>query len=102
MSSRGLSRSWQRHLPCRSLSTSNSTATAPATYVRALPSGQLPAYDIALAYLEADKVAKLERLRQLTEAGKSEKSELDELEINAWVNDPETRYHAKLNQGKLM
>lgn len=77
----------------RSLATASSSAYTPP-----LKPGQLAAYDQALLFLAADKDAKLQQLEQLKQDG-LDKDALERVEIDAWVNDPETRWRAKSRQG---
>lgn len=79
----------------RSLSTAANT-----TYSPPLRAGILPAYDQALLFLSADKTAKLERLARLEKEGEG-KEGLEKAEVEAWVNDPETRWRAEKGLGEL-
>ncbi|GAA6028740.1 hypothetical protein JCM8097_007371 [Rhodosporidiobolus ruineniae] len=78
-----------------------STSTAPAAaYAPPLPAGKLPAFDEAVAFIARDREAKLARLEELKQQG-AEAAVLEKLEVEAWSNDPETRWRAKNGQGDL-
>jgi large subunit ribosomal protein L35 len=83
----------------RSFSTSSSSHSP--TYAPPLQPGVLPAYDQALLYLAQDRADKLDRLQELNKANGVHKSVLEKLEIEAWVNDPETRWRAARDAGAL-
>ncbi|BGP17591.1 hypothetical protein JCM10213_001240 [Rhodosporidiobolus nylandii] len=84
----------------RQLSTSAAPAAAPASYAAPLKPGVLPAFDEAVAYIARDREAKLEQLEQLRKDG-ADKAQLEKLEVEAWSNDPETRWRAKNGQADL-
>lgn len=104
-----MSRCARRLLPQttrRALSTSRPACTpvtdaAPTQakkWTPALEAGQLAAYDESLKFLKADQKAKeaeLEKLRGRADAA----DKIEELEINALVNDPETRWNFTHGQG---
>lgn len=86
----------------RTFSTSSSTRAA-ATYTPPLKPGVLPAYDAALAYLAQDRSDKLKRLDQLKQEGNKDVEQqhvLEKLEVEAWANDPETRWRANSGNGE--
>lgn len=70
-----------------------------ATYQAPLKAGALPAYDQALAYIEQDRKSKLEKLELLRKQKEVDKSVLEKLEVEAWANDPETRWRAATGNG---
>lgn len=85
----------------RSISSSAaSSSTTTPSYTAPVAPGVLPVYDVALAYLLADQQAKLTQLRELKLSEEVSREELEEVEISAFVNDPEIRWKAKNNQGK--
>ena len=84
---------------CTSAYASSSPAAA-AVYNRPLKAGVLPAYDQALAYIEKDRQSKLERLDKLSKDGNASKQELEKLQVEAWANDPETRWRANTGNGE--
>ncbi|BGP49283.1 mitochondrial 54S ribosomal protein YmL35 [Rhodotorula kratochvilovae] len=78
-------------------------STAPSTaqgYQAPLKPGQLPAYDHALAYIQQDRDNKLAHLDDLRSQG-ADQAHLERIEVEAWSNDPETRWRAKHGQGDL-
>ncbi|KAL8286924.1 hypothetical protein RQP46_003930 [Phenoliferia psychrophenolica] len=81
----------------RSLATASTSASA---YVAPLKPGELAAYDQALLFLAADKAAKLGQLEQLKQDGLAPEV-LERAEVDAWVNDPETRWRAKSRLGDM-
>lgn len=84
----------------RTLSTSASTS-AGSSYNPPLKSGVLPAYDHALEYIAQDRKQKLEQLEKLQrDQSGTNKEQLEKLEVEAWANDPETRWRAKTGNGK--
>lgn len=100
-------------LLARSLSTTAPTpSSSSSAYTPPLAPGVLPAYDQALLYLSSDKTAKLESLEKLRAAvgsvgageGQAEawekRKEMEKLEVDAWVNDPETRWRAERGLGE--
>ena len=71
-----------------------------SSWTPALPAGQSPAYDEALAFLAQHKEKRLAQLSKLQERLSEVKEdeersvlqrELRKAEVEAWVNDPETR-----------
>lgn len=79
----------------RTLARSSRSLATAAAYTPPLKVGELPAYDHALQFLAADKDAKLQQLESLKKEEGVEKEGLERLEVDAWVNDPETRWRAK-------
>jgi large subunit ribosomal protein L35 len=76
---------------------------------RALPEGQLPAYDEALKYLAQDRQEKRERVDALRRALSAAQdateratlaAQVEELEAFADINDPETRAMFERGQGQ--
>lgn len=105
-------------IPSRLLARSLST-TAPvpsssssSSYTPPLAPGVVPAYDQALLYLSTDKANKLESLEKLRAAAGSagagegqaeaweKRKEMEKLEVDAWVNDPETRWRSERGLGE--
>ncbi|GAA6011683.1 hypothetical protein JCM10207_004208 [Rhodosporidiobolus poonsookiae] len=84
----------------RQLSTS-AARPAPAAYAAPLKPGQLPAFDEAVAYIAKDRENKLKQLEELKRQGGVDQAVLDKLEVEAWANDPETRWKAKNGQADL-
>ncbi|GAA5972018.1 hypothetical protein JCM11641_002459 [Rhodosporidiobolus odoratus] len=85
----------------RQLSTSAAPAAAStSTYTPPLKSGVLPVFDEAVAYIARDRETKLEQLEQLKQQG-ADQAQLEKLEVEAWSNDPETRWRAKNGRGDL-
>lgn len=82
----------------RALRLSRSLTTS-TTYSPPLHPGLLPAYDQALLFLAADKSSKLEQLARMEKAGEA-KETLEKAEVEAWVNDPETRWRAEKGLGE--
>ncbi|KAI5477256.1 hypothetical protein MNV49_006552 [Pseudohyphozyma bogoriensis] len=76
------------------LASTSSSSSSSSTYSAPVKPGQIPAYDEALAYLAADKQAKLKQLDELKKGKSQSKEVLLDLEINAWINDPEVRWKA--------
>ncbi|KPV74569.1 uncharacterized protein RHOBADRAFT_45059 [Rhodotorula graminis WP1] len=72
---------------------------ASSSYQPPVQPGSLPAYDHALAYIQQDRDAKLAQLEDLKAKGDADPSVLDKLEVEAWSNDPETRWRAKHGHG---
>ncbi|BGP56528.1 mitochondrial 54S ribosomal protein YmL35 [Rhodotorula sphaerocarpa] len=97
------------HLCRRALSSSASqraaagAAASPSTssYAPPVKPGALPVYDAAVEYIRQDREDKLRRLEQLRKDG-APQDVLDKLEVEAWSNDPETRWNAKHGQGKSL
>jgi len=88
----------------RALSTAQPAAQAAqpaASYQPPVQPGSLPAYDHALAYIQQDRDAKLAQLDDLKRTGNADPHALDKLEVEAWSNDPETRWRAKHGHGEL-
>ncbi|GAA5858819.1 hypothetical protein JCM1840_006571 [Sporobolomyces johnsonii] len=84
----------------RSLATQATAApTASTSYAPPLKPGVLPAYDEALAYIARDREAKLKQLEELKQDKHADQAALEKLEVEAWSNDPETRWRAKHRQG---
>ncbi|TNY24433.1 phosphatidylethanolamine-binding protein [Rhodotorula diobovata] len=77
----------------RALSTTAQPAQS-ASYQPPVQPGTLPAYDHALAYIQQDRDHKLAQLEELKKR-QADQAQLDKLEIEAWSNDPETRWRAK-------
>ncbi|SDA03049.1 BZ3500_MvSof-1268-A1-R1_Chr11-1g03277 [Microbotryum saponariae] len=88
--------SWRSFSSCCSC---RSPAPDGVAYKAPIAAGRLPAYDEALKLLQADRDDKLQRLAKLKTQGDVEQSVLDKLEVEAWVNDPETRWRAKHGHG---
>jgi large subunit ribosomal protein L35 len=84
----------------RSLATQASASTSASSYAPPLKSGVLPAYDQALAYISQDRELKLKQLEELKDNKEIDQSALEKLEVEAWSNDPETRWKAKNGRGK--
>ncbi|GAA5825143.1 hypothetical protein JCM11251_006117 [Rhodosporidiobolus azoricus] len=89
----------------RAVSRQLSTSAAPAqastsTYTPPIKAGVLPAYDEAVAFIVRDREDKLKQLEDLKKQG-AEQAVLDKLEVEAWSNDPETRWRAKNGQADL-
>lgn len=93
----------QQHL-LRYASSSSQVAAAetkrPKEWKAPLEPGQLRAYDAAVAYIAQDRERKLALLEQRKKEGADE-DELESIEIEAWINDPETRWKAKNGLGDL-
>ncbi|GAA5875709.1 hypothetical protein JCM8547_007046 [Rhodosporidiobolus lusitaniae] len=83
----------------RQLSTSAAPAAPSTSYAPPLKPGQLPAFDEAVAYIARDRENKLEQIVELRQT--AEPALLEKLEVEAWSNDPETRWRAKNGQGDL-
>ncbi|SCV73371.1 BQ2448_7297 [Microbotryum intermedium] len=88
--------SWRTFSTCCSC---RSPASDAVSYKVPIAPGRLPAYDEALKLLQADRDDKLQRLAKLKKQGGVEQAVLDKLEVEAWVNDPETRWRAKHGHG---
>ncbi|GAA5908745.1 hypothetical protein JCM6882_008194 [Rhodosporidiobolus microsporus] len=84
----------------RQLSTSAAPAASTSSYTPPLKAGVLPAYDEAVAFIARDREDKLKQLEDLKKQG-ADQAALDKLEVEAWANDPETRWRAKNGQGDL-
>lgn len=82
----------------RALSTTAQPAQS-ASYQPPVQPGTLPAYDHALAYIQQDRDHKLAQLEELKKR-QADQAQLDKLEIEAWSNDPETRWRAKNGHGE--
>ncbi|BGP25764.1 mitochondrial 54S ribosomal protein YmL35 [Rhodotorula toruloides] len=81
----------------RALSTSapaHSASAAPA-YRPPVEPGVLPAFDAAVDYIARDRQRKLDRIEQLAKEADVSHEQLEKLEVEAWSNDPETRWRAK-------
>ena len=103
-------------IPSRLAARSLATTTPPSSssYAPPLAPGVLPAYDQALLYLSSDKSVKLEKLEKLqavakgaaAEEGQAEawekRKEMERLEVDAWVNDPETRWKSERGLGESL
>lgn len=99
-------------LLARSLSTTAPTPSSSSAYTPPLAPGVLPAYDQALLYLSSDRTTKLESLEKLRAAAGSvgagegqaeaweKRKEMEKLEVDAWVNDPETRWRSERGLGE--
>ncbi|KAM0746918.1 PEBP-like protein [Meredithblackwellia eburnea MCA 4105] len=86
----------------RSFTSSALASSSSTTYVPPIKPGQLRAYDEALLFLSADKEKKLAELEAIKkEGGPDAKFLLEQKEVEAWVNDPETRWRAKNGLGDL-
>jgi len=83
----------------RSLATQATSSTA--SYTPPLKAGALPAYDQALAYIAKDRDHKLKQLEELKGNREVDQAALEKLEVEAWSNDPETRWKANNGQGEL-
>lgn len=83
--------------PGRAAAASTSTSSS---YQPPVKAGSLPAYDAALDYIQQDRENKLKQLEQLKQAGAAQ-DKLDKLEVEAWSNDPETRWRAKSGAGDM-
>ncbi|KWU44795.1 PEBP-like protein [Rhodotorula sp. JG-1b] len=83
--------------PGRAAAASTSTSTS---YQPPVKAGSLPAYDAALEYIQQDRENKLKQLEQLKQSGAAQ-DKLDKLEVEAWSNDPETRWRAKTGAGDM-
>lgn len=84
----------------RSLATQATSSTA--SYTPPLKAGALPAYDQALAYIAKDRDLKLKQLEELKGNKEVDQAALEKLEVEAWSNDPETRWKANNGQGELL
>ncbi|GAA6055622.1 hypothetical protein JCM3770_006729 [Rhodotorula araucariae] len=71
-----------------------------AAYQPPLQPGQLAAYDHAVAYIQQDRTHKLAQLDELRAQG-ADQAHLERIEVEAWSNDPETRWRAKNGHGDL-
>ncbi|KAK4704677.1 hypothetical protein P7C70_g1530, partial [Phenoliferia sp. Uapishka_3] len=79
----------------------SSRSLSTASYAAPLKAGQIPAYDQALLFLAKDKAARLEQLEELKKEEGVTKEVLEKVEVEAWVNDPETRWRAKASLGDM-
>ncbi|WWC91934.1 uncharacterized protein L201_006886 [Kwoniella dendrophila CBS 6074] len=87
-----------------SASTSASSSST-SSWQPALPAGELPAYDAALAYLsehQSKVISKLEKLKAKAGSNLSEETvrRIDQLEIEAYSNDPAIRREFRETGGK--
>lgn len=83
---------------------SSSAAASSSSWQPVVPSGQIPAYDAALAYLNDYKtstLSELERLRSLPSTPETS-SRIRFLEVSSLVNDPATRRLFRETAGKGM
>ncbi|GAA6060350.1 hypothetical protein JCM10212_004534 [Sporobolomyces blumeae] len=78
----------------RSLATQASAPSASTSYTPPVKAGVVPAYDEALAYLKQDREHKLKQLEELKKQEGVNQAVLEKLEVEAWSNDPETRWKA--------
>ncbi|GAA5933242.1 YbhB/YbcL family Raf kinase inhibitor-like protein [Sporobolomyces koalae] len=85
----------------RSLATQSSASSSASTYSAPLKAGVLPAYDHALAYIAQDRDFKLKQLEELKSNKAVDQAVLEKLEVEAWSNDPETRWKANNQQADL-
>jgi hypothetical protein len=85
----------------RSLATQATASTSTSSYTPPIKSGVLPAYDQALAYISKDREQKLKQLEELKGNKEIDPATLEKLEVEAWSNDPETRWKANNGQGRL-
>ncbi|GAA5828153.1 hypothetical protein JCM5353_007807 [Sporobolomyces roseus] len=85
----------------RSLATQATASSSTASYTPPLKAGALPAYDQALAYIAKDRDLKLKQLEELKESKEADQAALEKLEVEAWSNDPETRWKANNGQADL-
>ncbi|GAA5956966.1 hypothetical protein JCM3765_006654 [Sporobolomyces pararoseus] len=85
----------------RSLATQATSSSSTASYTPPIKPGVLPAYDQALAYLSQDREQKLKQLEELKKNNEADQSTLEKLEVEAWSNDPETRWRANNGQADL-
>lgn len=74
-----------------------SYSAAASGYSAPLAQGVLPAYDQAIRFLAKDRETKLAALDADTTLDAAAR---EAKEIDAWVNDPETRWKAKNGQGE--
>lgn len=86
----------------RTLSRSLATQATASSYAPPIKAGSLPAYDQALAYITRDRESKLKQLEELKGDKEVEQAVLEKLEVEAWSNDPETRWKAVNSQGQLL
>ncbi|CAD6563771.1 MAG: hypothetical protein TREMPRED_001373 [Tremellales sp. Tagirdzhanova-0007] len=89
----------------QSTSSSSPQSSAPPSWTRALPEGVNPAYDIALAYLSEQQsltLSSLARLRALPNPTPAIMRRIDQLEIEAHVNDPAVRQTFRESKGRGM
>ncbi|GAA5895427.1 YbhB/YbcL family Raf kinase inhibitor-like protein [Sporobolomyces salmoneus] len=82
----------------RSLATQ---ASSTSSYSAPIKPGVLPAYDQALAYIARDREQKLKDLEELKGNKEVDQAVLEKLEVEAWSNDPETRWKANNGQADL-
>lgn len=94
------SRQVTRALRTFSTSTTTSAASTSTSYTAPLKAGVLPAYDQALAYIAQDRKDKLSQLEKLGKQKDVDQSLLEKLEVEAWANDPETRWRAASGSGQ--
>ena len=80
-----------------SRSVARSYSAAASSYTAPLAAGKLPAYDQAIRFLAKDKETKLAALHADTTLDPAAR---EIKEIEAWVNDPETRWKAANRQGQ--
>ncbi|WVW86412.1 hypothetical protein I302_108458 [Kwoniella bestiolae CBS 10118] len=91
----------------RAASTSTSTpSSSSSSFQPALPAGQSPAYDAALSYLSSHQsttLTKLEKLRSKLDINNPDPNllqRIDQLEIEAYSNDPSVRRQFRETGGK--
>lgn len=96
------SRQVTRALRTFSTSTTTPAASTSTSYSAPLKSGVLPAYDQALAYIAQDRKDKLSQLEKLKKQKEVDQTLLEKLEVEAWANDPETRWRAASGSGESL
>jgi large subunit ribosomal protein L35 len=77
---------------------STSSARAGPSYTPPVKAGVLPAFDEAVKFIQADRETKLKELEALKKDG-AEPASLEKLAVEAWANDPETRWKSRNGQG---
>ncbi|GAA5836809.1 hypothetical protein JCM3766R1_006270 [Sporobolomyces carnicolor] len=85
----------------RSLATQSTASASASGYAAPIKPGVLPAYDQALAYIARDREQKLKQLDELRNANEVDPAAIEKLEVEAWSNDPETRWNANNGQADL-
>lgn len=75
-------------------------AAAQPAYRPPVERGAVPAYDAAVDYIARDRQHKLDKLEQLSKDAHVPREQLEKLEVEAWSNDPETRWRAKNGLGE--
>ena len=96
------SATFNRH---QSSSSSSPRSSPSSSWTRALPEGVNPAYDIALAYLSEQQsrtLSALTKLRALPNPTPAMLRRIDQLEIEAHVNDPAVRQKFRESKGRGM